>query len=75
MVLSRSWGRCERYSPDPLDVTYNMRHKQCKEPRDKIFGILGMVGYVSDMEDFKLNYTMTVAQVYEEVARVALSQN
>jgi hypothetical protein len=48
-----------------------MRYKQCTDPRDKIFGIWGMVDYLSDLKDFKLDYSMTVTQVYEEVARVS----
>jgi len=69
--FSKSWGECYRAAPDLLDIAYNMRYKECKDPRDRIFGIWGMVDYLSHLEDFKLDYTMTVAEVYEEVARVS----
>jgi hypothetical protein len=48
-----------------------MRYKHCTDPRDKIFGVWGMVYYLSHLDDFKLDYSMTVKQVYEEVARVS----
>jgi hypothetical protein len=33
-----------------------------------------MVDYLWYLEDFKLDYEMTVTQVYEEVARVSFNQ-
>jgi hypothetical protein len=51
-----------------------MRHKRCTDPRDKFFGIWGMVDYLSHLEDFKIDYSMTVTQVYEELARVSFMQ-
>ena len=72
--FSRPWGSCERAAPDLLHLAYNMRHKKCTDPRDKIFGIWGMVDYLYDSEDFKLDYGLTVTQVYEEVARVSFTQ-
>jgi Heterokaryon incompatibility protein (HET) len=72
--FSKPWGSCDRAAPDLLDIAYNMRYKKCTDPRDKIFGIWGMVNYLSHLEDFKLDYGMTVTQVYEEVARVSFSQ-
>jgi hypothetical protein len=71
---SQSWGGCDRAAPDLLDLAYNMRYKKCTDSRDKIFGIWGMVDYLVHLEDFKLDYSMTVAQVYEEVAKVSFSQ-
>ncbi|KAE9367140.1 HET-domain-containing protein [Stipitochalara longipes BDJ] len=70
-AVSKPWGSCNRAAPDLLDLAYNMRHKKCTDPRDKIFGIWGLVDYLYDLEDFKLDYGMTVEQVYEEVARVS----
>ena len=72
--VSKPWGSCNRAAPDLLDLAYNMRYKKCTDPRDKIFGIWGMVDYLYHLEDFKLDYGMTVMQVYEEVARVSFSQ-
>jgi hypothetical protein len=72
--FSRPWGSCDRPAPDLLDLAYNMRHKKCTDPRDKIFRIWGMVDYLWYLEDFKLDYEMTVTQVYEEVARVSFNQ-
>jgi hypothetical protein len=72
--FSKPWGSCDRAAPDLLDLAYNMRYKQCTDPRDKIFGIWGMVDYLYHLEDFKLDYSMTVTQVYEEVARVSFGK-
>ena len=72
--FSKCWGRCERESSDLLDLAHKMRHKKCTDPRDKIFGIWGMVEYLWALEDFKLDYSMTVMQVYEEVARVSFRE-
>jgi hypothetical protein len=69
--FSKSWGTCQRAAPDLLDLAYTMRHKQCTDPRDKIFGLWGMVEYLHHLEDFKPDYSMTVTQVYKEVARVS----
>jgi len=68
---SKTWGSCDGAAPDLLDLAYNMRHKQCTDPRDKIFGVWGMVDYLDHLEDFKPDYRMTVTQVYKEVARVS----
>ena len=72
--FSKPWGLCERAAPDLLDLAYSMRDKQCTDPRDKIFGIWGLVDYLAHLEDFKLDYSMSVKQVYEEVARVSFPE-
>jgi hypothetical protein len=72
--FSRPWGSCDRAAPDLLDLAHRMRYKQCTDPRDKIFGLSGMVDYLTHLEDNRLDYNMTVEQVYEEVARVSFSQ-
>ncbi|KAM0490312.1 hypothetical protein ACHAP8_011694 [Fusarium lateritium] len=69
--FTKPWGTCTRRAPDLLDIAHTMRHKKCSDPRDMIFGIWGMVEYLSHLKDFKLDYGMTVKQVYREVARVS----
>jgi hypothetical protein len=71
--FSKPWGSCDRPAPDLLDMAYNMRFKQCSDPRDKIFGIWGLVDYLYHLEDFKIDYNMAVTQVYEEVSRVSFT--
>jgi hypothetical protein len=73
--FSKCWGSCDRAAPDLLDLAYNMRYKQCTDPRDKIFGIWEMVEHLLHLEDFKVDYSMAVTQVYEEVARVSFLVN
>ncbi len=71
---NKPWGRCDRQAPDLLDLAHKMRHKKCSDPRDKIFGLWGLVDYLASMEDFKLGYGMTVAEVYTELARVSFDE-
>lgn len=69
--FSKPWGSCSRSSPDLLDLAYNMRYKKCSDPRDKIFGIWGLVDYLDHLEGFKVDYSMTVKEVFQELARVS----
>ncbi|KAH8681904.1 hypothetical protein BX600DRAFT_429807 [Xylariales sp. PMI_506] len=61
--FSKPWGSGDRAAPDLLDLAHTMRNKKCSDPRDKIFGIFGLVDYLSHLEDFKLDYGMAIAQV------------
>ncbi|CAH0043759.1 unnamed protein product [Clonostachys solani] len=47
-----------------LDVLARFRHTHCLDPRDKIFGLLGLV---TDHKDIKVDYEKPPAQVYAEV--------
>lgn len=69
--FSKRWGSCTRAAPDLLHLAHSMRRKQCTDLRDKIFGIWGMVDHLASLDDFRVDYNMIVAQVYEEVARVS----
>jgi hypothetical protein len=40
-----------------------MRHKISTDPRDKVFGLLG-VPVTYDVEDFNVDYAMTVEETY-----------
>ncbi|KAJ0114919.1 HET-domain-containing protein [Diaporthe amygdali] len=71
--LDRSWGGTHRSAPDFLDIAHSMRHKLCSDPRDKLFGIYGIVEHSLHNEDFKPDYTMTVGQMYEALARLAFA--
>ncbi|KAF4968684.1 hypothetical protein FSARC_3970 [Fusarium sarcochroum] len=71
--FSKTWGTCEREAPGIVEIAHTMRFKKCLDPRDRVFGIWGMVDYLYDMDDFKPDYRMTVKQVYEEVVRLAFS--
>ena len=72
--FSSPWGSCDRAAPDLLDLAHSMRYKQCTDPRDRIFSLWGMVDYLTHLEDFRLDYNMTVVQVYEEVTRVSFGE-
>lgn len=69
--LDKSWGGSNRMARDLLDVAYDMRRKSCADPRDKVFGVLGMVDHLYNLEDFKPDYTMTVDQVFEALEKIS----
>lgn len=41
--LDESSGATLRSAPDLLNVAHSMRHRACADPRDKIFGIYGLL--------------------------------
>jgi len=71
--LDKSWGGTNRRAPDLLDIAHSMRRKLCTDPRDKVFGIFGLVEYMWFCDDFKPDYNMTVGQMYEALARISFT--
>lgn len=71
--LDRGWGGTLRRAPDLLDVAHSMRQKLCSDPRDKVFGILGLVDHMWFYDGFEPDYNMAVGQMYEALARVAFT--
>lgn len=69
--LDSSWGGTHRSAPDLLDIAHSMRHKACADPHDKLFGIFGLLEGTSALDEFKPDYNMTVAQMYEALAEVS----
>lgn len=69
--LDKSSGGTLRRAPDLLDVAHSMRHKACADPHDKLFGIYGLLEGTWALEDFKPDYNMTVAQMYEALAELS----
>jgi hypothetical protein len=61
--LERGHGGNHRHPRDLLDVVHSMRHKISTDPRDKVFGLLG-VPVTYDVEDFNVDYAMTVEETY-----------
>ena len=54
---------------DLLDIVHEMLHKLRTDPRDKVFGLLG-VPVTCDVEDFNVDYSMTVEETYLHLRRV-----
>lgn len=71
--LDQSWGMTNRRAPDVLDVAHSMRHRLCADPRDKVFGILGLVEHMWELDGFKPDYSMTVGQMYEALQRIVFT--
>ncbi|KAK5064539.1 hypothetical protein LTR84_000372 [Exophiala bonariae] len=45
----------ERNSPTFLDMAINIRHRECRDPADKIFGLLGAVQQEADSSSSHIN--------------------
>jgi hypothetical protein len=58
-ATERGYGGNHCPPKDLLDIVYGMRHKLSTDPSDKIIGLLG-VPVIYDVEDFKVDYNMTV---------------
>ncbi|PMD42668.1 hypothetical protein L207DRAFT_553664 [Hyaloscypha variabilis F] len=61
--LERGHGGNHRHPRDLLDVVHSMRHKISTDPRDKVFSLLG-VPVTYEVEDFNVDYDMTVEETY-----------
>ena len=59
-------------SPDPssalIDVLRATRHFKVTDPRDKIFGVLGMIGGLPDEAKSVVDYKLTTGEVYHKAA-------
>lgn len=71
--LDRSHGGTHRLAPDILDIAYTMRYKQCKDPRDKVYGVYGVPPHmiVFDAEKYPVDYNLTTEEVYEALGELA----
>lgn len=67
--FKRGYGGNYRPPKDLLDIVHGMRHKLSTDPRDKVFGLLG-VPVACDVEDFNVDYSMTVEETYLHLRRV-----
>lgn len=70
--------RGKKYTPDfrLVGTLYETRGFQCKDLRDKVFGVLSMVLNVGSDDDVrKLGYGNNLEEVYETVARWDISKN
>lgn len=68
--LDRSFGDTTRMAPDILDIAYDMRHRSSTDPRDKIFGLAGIVSDRIGGEDLRPDYTMSVRKAYEHLGSI-----
>ena len=53
-----------RPAADLLDVAYEMRDRQCADPRDRIYGCMGMVG-PSGCKGLQVDYSQSVEDTFE----------
>jgi hypothetical protein len=67
-----------KYTPEfrLASTLYATRGFQCKDPRDKVFGVLSLVTDVGpDDETLRVNYAAGVEQVYQAVAQWEMTKN
>lgn len=55
-----------KFTSTLMDVLARFKFAQSTDPRDKIFGLLGLV---SETHDIQVDYNMTVAQVFGQICR------
>lgn len=72
-----SWNDANQ-TPDLLDFAFDMRHRVSTDPRDKLFGLLGIAkstGYSVSGPKIDVNYTKTYMGVFAEFANVMLPRD
>ncbi|PKS09820.1 hypothetical protein jhhlp_004443 [Lomentospora prolificans] len=74
----RNRKRRIKYTPDfrLVGTLYETRRFQCKDKRDKVFGVLSMVTNVGpEDEELKPNHRASVEEVFEAVAKWDIKKN
>lgn len=56
------------------EIVRSLRHKLCKDPRDKIYGLLALLPKNSSL-NIRPDYSISVGDVYRQVAQVIISQS
>ena len=71
--LDRAHGASHRPASDLLDIAYTMRYKQCKDSRDKLYGIYTVPPHmeVYDAWEFPVDYNKTPEEVFEVLRNIA----
>ncbi len=54
--------------PEIVDVLLSVRHRNCTDPRDKIFGVLSLVRDWGSWEPIKADYSKAALQVFVDFA-------
>lgn len=63
------WGRRKQQGIDALSIAYSLRNRQVTEPRDRIFGLLGLLNR-DDAQHFQPDYTVGVEETYDKFVRM-----
>ena len=63
-----------RQPPDLLDISYEMRHRQAGDPRDRIIALLGLVDEQTRRQ-LAPDYSMTVGQTHRRFEEALLTKN
>jgi hypothetical protein len=56
------------------EIIRSLRHKLCKDPRDKIYGLLALLEKTQSL-DIRPDYTITVSELYRQVTKVIATQS
>lgn len=57
------------------EIIRSLRHKLCKDPRDKIYGLLALLGRSASSLGIQLDYSITVGDLYRQVTHYIISQS
>ncbi|KAF4419901.1 Heterokaryon incompatibility protein 6, OR allele [Fusarium austroafricanum] len=77
-IPGRRRGSRQKYTPDfkLVSTLYEARGFQCKDVRDKVFGVLSLATNVSDKDEMlRPNYQAGVEEIFTAVARWEIEKN
>ncbi|KAF1930447.1 uncharacterized protein M421DRAFT_58922 [Didymella exigua CBS 183.55] len=57
------------------DTIRSLRHKLCKDPRDKVYGLLALLGRSTPSLKIRPDYSIPVGDLYRQITQVAISQS
>ena len=67
-------GKAQEHQMELLDLMQRFRYCEAKDPRDKVYSLLGLASDVNS-GDIDIDYTLTPQQVYKDVVRFYLEKH
>jgi hypothetical protein len=65
----------QRFGTTGVDqIIRSLRHKLCKDPRDKIYGLLGLFSWQNPRTWLHASYSVPVGKLYQEVTETIIKQ-
>ncbi|KAG9203064.1 hypothetical protein G6514_003586 [Epicoccum nigrum] len=65
----------QRFDMTGMDqIIRSLRHKLCKDPRDKIYGLLGLLWWKNPRAWLHASYSVPVGKLYQEVTETIMEQ-
>ncbi|OSS52841.1 hypothetical protein B5807_02331 [Epicoccum nigrum] len=65
----------QRFDMTGMDqIIRSLRHKLCKDPRDKVYGLLGLLWWKNPRAWLHASYSVPVGKLYQEVTETIMEQ-